>query len=53
MRFLNEINGGELMNLKIYAPDFEQAKQMRERFYEKPSEIVTKIMNTFIKDSYL
>ena len=53
VRFPNEINGGELMNLKIYAPDFEQAKQMRERFYEKPSEIVTKIMNTFIKDSYL
>lgn len=53
VRFLNEINGDELMNLKIYAPDYEQAKQMRERFYEKPSDIVTKIMNTFIKDSYL
>ncbi len=53
VRFLNEINGDELMDLKIYAPDFEQAKQMRERFYEKPSDIVTKIMNMFIKDSYL
>lgn len=53
VKFLNEINGDELMFLKIYAPDFEQAKQMRERFYEKPSDIVTKIMNTFIKDSYL
>ncbi len=53
VKFLNEINGDELMNLKIYAPDFEQAKQMRERFYEKPSDIVTKIMNMFIKDSYL
>lgn len=52
-RFLNEINGEELMNLKIYAPDYEQAKQMRERFYEKPSDIVTKIMNMFIKDSFL
>ena len=51
--FLNEINGGELMFLRIYAPDYEQAKLMRERFYEKPSDIVTKIMNMFIKDSYL
>ncbi|MBD5081887.1 MAG: DUF4364 family protein [Ruminococcaceae bacterium] len=53
VRFLNEINGDELMNLKIYAPDYEQAKLMRERFYEKPSDIVTKIMKMFIKDSYL
>lgn len=53
VKFLNEMNGDELMFLKIYAPDFEQAKQMRERFFEKPSDIVTKIMNTFIKDSYL
>lgn len=51
--FLNEINGEELMSLKVYAPDYEQAKLMRDRFYEKPSDIVTKIMNMFIKDSYL
>lgn len=53
VRFLNEINGSELMNLRIFAPDYEQAKKMRERFYEKPSDTVTKIMNMFIKDSYL
>lgn len=53
VKFINEIDGSELMNLKIYAPNFEQAKKMRERFYEKPSDIVTKIMNMFIKDSYL
>lgn len=53
VKFLNEINGDSLMELKIYAPDYEQAKIMRERFYEKPSDIVTKIMNMFIKDSYL
>ncbi len=53
VRFLNEIKGNELMNLKIYAPDYEQAKQMRERFYERPTDIVTNIMNMFIKDSYL
>lgn len=53
VRFLNEMGGPDLMNLKIYAPDFEQAKQMRERFYEKPSDIVTKIMNTSIKTSFL
>ena len=51
--FLNEMGGPNLMELKIYAPDFEQAKQMRERFYEKPSDTVAKIMNMFIKDSYL
>lgn len=53
VKFLNEINGDNLMELRIYAPDYEQAKIMRERFYEKPSDIVTKIMNMFIKDSYL
>lgn len=53
VKFLNEINGDNLMDLRIYAPDYEQAKIMRERFYEKPSDIVTKIMNMFIKDSYL
>lgn len=53
VKFLNEINGNELMDLKIFAPDYEQAKRMRERFYEKPSDIVAKIMNMFIKDSYL
>ena len=53
VKFLNEMGGPNLMELKIYAPDFEQAKQMRERFYEKPSDTVAKIMNMFIKDSYL
>ena len=53
VKFLNEMGGPNLMELKIFAPDFEQAKQMRERFYEKPSDTVAKIMNMFIKDSYL
>ena len=53
VKFLNEMGGPNLMELKIYAPDFEQAKQMRERFFEKPSDMVAKIMNMFIKDSYL
>ena len=53
VKFLNEMGGPNLMELKIFAPDFEQAKLMRERFFEKPSDIVTKIMNMFIKDSYL
>ena len=52
VKFLNEMGGPDLMELKIYAPDFEQAKQMRERFYENPSDIVAKIMNMFIKDSF-
>ncbi len=53
VKFLNELNGDNLMNLRIYAPDYEQAKLMRERFFEKPSDIVTEIMKMFIKDSYL
>ena len=53
VRFLNEMGGPDLMDLKIYAPDLEQAKQMRERFLEKPSDIVTKVMNFFIKNSFL
>lgn len=53
VKFLNEINGSELLSLRIFAPDYEQAKAMRGRFYEKPSDTVTKIMNMFIKDSYI
>ena len=53
VKFLNELNGDNLLDMRIYAPDYEQAKLMRERFYEKPSDIVTKIMKMFIKDSYL
>lgn len=53
VKFLNELNGDKLMELRIYAPDYEQAKLMRERFFEKPSDIVAKIMKMFIKDSYL
>ena len=53
LRFLNEMGGPDLMDLKIFAPDLEQARQMRERFLEKPSDIVTKVMNYFIKNSFL
>ena len=53
VKFLNELNGDNLMDLRIYAPDYDQARLMRERFFEKPSDIVTKIMKMFIKDSYL
>lgn len=53
VKFFNEIDGSELMSLRIFAPNYEQAKEMRDRFYEKPSDTVTKIMNMFIKDSYL
>lgn len=53
VKFLNELNGDKLMDLRIYAPDYEQAKLMRERFFEKPSDTVAKIMKMFIKDSYL
>ena len=53
VRFLNEMGGADLMDLKVYAPNIEQAKIMRDRFLEKPSDIVTKIMNHFIKNSYL
>ena len=53
VQFLNEVGGPDLMSIKVFAPNLEQAKKMRERFMEKPSDIVTKIMNMFIKDSFL
>lgn len=52
MRFINEMGGPDLVNLKLYAPNLEEAKKMKERFYERPSEIITKIMQLFIKDSF-
>lgn len=51
--FLNEMGGPDLLQMRLYAPNFDEAKKMRERFYEKPSDIVTKIMQTFIKDSFI
>lgn len=52
VKFKNEMGGMDLMDLKVYSPDYEQAKKMRERFLERPSEIIADIMNMFIKDKY-
>ena len=52
VRFINEMGGPDLVNLRLYAPNLEEAKKMKERFYERPSEIITKIMQLFIKDNY-
>ena len=53
VRFINEMGGPDLVNLRLYAPNLEEAKKMKERFYERPSEIITKVMQLFIKDSFL
>ncbi len=52
VKFLNEMNGEIIMDLKIYAPDEEKAKEMKERFLSRPSRTITRTMNMFLKDDF-
>lgn len=52
VKFLNEINGETILDIKIYAPDEEKAKEMRERFLSRPSRTITRTMNMFLKDDF-
>lgn len=52
VRFINEMNGDTILDLTLYAPDEEKAKEMRERFLSKPSFIITRILNMFLKDDF-
>ncbi|MGN0578362.1 MAG: DUF4364 family protein [Ruminiclostridium sp.] len=52
VKFLNELNGDIILNIKLYAPDEEKAKEMKERFLSKPSLIITRTMNMFLKDDF-
>ncbi|MBR5090359.1 MAG: DUF4364 family protein [Ruminiclostridium sp.] len=52
VKFLNELNGDTILDLTLYAPDEKKALEMRERFLSKPSFIITRIMNMFLKDDF-
>ena len=52
VKFLNELNGETLLELKLYAPDEKKAREMRERFLAKSSFYITRIINMFLKDDY-
>lgn len=52
VRFLNEINGETILDLTLYAPDEKKALEMRERFLSKPTFIITRILNMFLKDDF-
>lgn len=53
VRFLNEQNGQVILDVNIFAPDEEQAKQMKERFLATPSPIIRRVMDLFLKDQFL
>lgn len=52
VRFLNELNGETILELKLFAPNEKKAQEMMNRFLSKPSFIITRIMNMFLKDDY-
>lgn len=52
VRFLNELNGETLLDITMYAPDEKKALEMRDRFLEKPTFIITQTMNMFLKDDF-
>ncbi len=52
VRFLNELNGETILEIKLYAPDEKKALEMQERFLSKPTFIITRTMNMFLKDDF-
>ncbi len=52
VKFLNELNGQIILDINLFAPDEEQAKEMKERFLSKQSFIIQRIMNMFLKDDF-
>lgn len=52
VRFLNELNGEVILDVNLFAPDEEQAKQMKKRFLATPSPIIRRIMDLFLKDQF-
>lgn len=52
VKFINEINGETILDIKLYAPDKKKAEEMRDRFLSKPSFIITRTMNMFLKDDF-
>ncbi|MBO5266793.1 MAG: DUF4364 family protein [Ruminiclostridium sp.] len=52
VKFLNELNGEVILDIKLYAPTEEKAKEMKERFLSRPSRVITRTMNMFLKDDF-
>lgn len=52
VKFINEINGETILDIKLYAPDRKKAEEMRDRFLSKPSFVITRTMNMFLKDDF-
>lgn len=49
IRFINEMGGADLMELKIYAPTYEAARQMEQRFFDNPAGAYRSVLNSFIQ----
>ncbi len=49
IRFINEIGGADLMELKIYAPTLEAAQHMEKRFFANPAGAYRGVLNSFIQ----
>lgn len=52
IKFMNELNGETILEMKLYAPDEKKAKEMQERFLSNPAVIITRMLNMFLKDDY-
>lgn len=52
VKFLNEINGDIILDVKLYAPNEAKAKEMKERFIDNSGKIIPKIMNMFLRDDF-
>lgn len=52
VKFLNEVNGDIILDMKVFSPDEEKAKEMKERFLSRSSRVITRIMNMFLKDDF-
>ena len=52
VQFLNEVNGDIILDMRVFAPDEEKAKEMKERFLSRSSRVITRTMNMFLKDDY-
>ena len=52
VRFINEINGEPILEMKLFAPDEKTAQEMKERFLKDPPHIIKRTMNMFLKDDY-
>lgn len=49
IRFINEMGGADLMDLKIYAPTYETAAEMEKRFFDNPTGTYRRVLNGFIQ----